>query len=61
MFYLGSEHGIDPYGISLVLHHSHGDITHKIYIHSQQIERKREVLEQWEILVSSLQKKELDK
>lgn len=53
---LASEAGIDPYGISLVLHHSHGDMTHKVYIHSQQIARKREVLEQWEKVISSFSK-----
>jgi len=47
-----AEAEIDPYGISLVLHHSIPGMTNKVYIHGQQLERKRVVLEEWEKVIN---------
>lgn len=46
-----ADHDIDPYGVSLCLHHSIRTETHQTYIHSQHIERKRAVLEAYQALL----------
>jgi len=46
--------GIDPYGVQLVLHHTFSDVTHQSYMHGQQLDKKREALEEWARYVENI-------
>jgi hypothetical protein len=39
------DNDLDPYGISLILHHAIPGMTSRVYTHGQQLKRKKAVLD----------------